>query len=213
MKMRVDGFETAREGRISFSDAHEMTSSLLDRFLPHYHIHELHSITIHAPASRSFRALHELTAREIWLTRPLFFLRSLPARLKGKRGFARFDDAPLLTQIARENFVLLGEEADRELVLGTIGKFWQSAGGMQRFRNAEEFVAFNTPGFAKATMNFHVSEAGGVTRLTTETRIVCTDAEARKKFARYWRLIYPGSALIRVIWLRAIRKRAEQTQE
>jgi len=178
--------------------------------MPSFDFHELHAITIHAPASRVFRALHELTPREIWLTRPLFFLRSLPARLRGVRGFARFDDAPLLAQIARENFVLLGEEADHELVLGTIGKFWQSAGGMQRFRNAEEFVAFSAPGFAKAAMNFHVSEAGGVTRLITETRVVCTDAEAREKFSWYWRLIYPGSALIRVIWLRAIKQRAER---
>jgi hypothetical protein len=46
--------------------------------------------------------------------------------------------------------------------------------------------------------------------LTTETRIYATDTSARKKFAAYWRVIYPGSALIRVMWLRAIRGRAEQ---
>jgi len=31
----------------------------------------------------------------------------------------------------------------------------------------------------------------------------------RMRFAAYWRVIYPGSALIRVMWLRAIKQRAE----
>ena len=59
-------------------------------------------------------------------------------------------------------------------------------------------------------MNFRMEdEGGGWTRLTTETRIYATDASARRRFAAYWRLIYPGSALIRRTWLRAIRERAE----
>ena len=42
-----------------------------------------------------------------------------------------------------------------------------------------------------------------------ETRVHATDAPTKRKFAAYWRTIYPGSALIRVMWLRAIRRRAE----
>jgi len=45
--------------------------------------------------------------------------------------------------------------------------------------------------------------------LTTETRIYATDASSRRAFARYWRVIYPGSSLIRRMWLRAIKKTAE----
>src|SRR5262245_32557245 len=59
-------------------------------------------------------------------------------------------------------------------------------------------------------MNFYVEDAGGgVSRLVTETRVHATDAAARRRFAAYWRMIYPGSALLRVTWLRAIRARAE----
>ena len=36
-----------------------------------------------------------------------------------------------------------------------------------------------------------------------------TDAAATRSFRRYWRLVYPGSAAIRLAWLRAIRQRAE----
>ncbi|HXT21641.1 MAG TPA: hypothetical protein VN923_12895, partial [Thermoanaerobaculia bacterium] len=52
-------------------------------------------------------------------------------------------------------------------------------------------------------------EGGGWTRVTTETRVFATDDHARRRFAAYWRTIYPGSALIRRMWLRAIRARAE----
>jgi hypothetical protein len=52
-------------------------------------------------------------------------------------------------------------------------------------------------------------EGGGWTRLTTETRVYATDASSRRRFAGYWRVIYPGSALIRRMWLRAVRERAE----
>jgi hypothetical protein len=35
------------------------------------------------------------------------------------------------------------------------------------------------------------------------------DTAARQRFAAYWRVIYPGSALIRRMWLRAIARRTE----
>jgi len=66
-------------------------------------------------------------------------------------------------------------------------------------------------GFALAAINFRVEDAGtGETILTTETRVFATDASTRKKFGAYWRVIYPGSWLLRVTWLRAIRARAER---
>jgi hypothetical protein len=45
--------------------------------------------------------------------------------------------------------------------------------------------------------------------VTTETRVFTTDPWSRRKFGEYWRMIYPGSALIRRMWLQAIKKRAE----
>src|SRR5262249_11390454 len=76
-----------------------------------------------------------------------------------------------------------------------------------------DFQALHAPGFALAAINFRLADAGnGQTRLTTETRVYATDATVRRRFGIYWRMIYPGSALIRVMWLRAIRKRAEKTR-
>jgi hypothetical protein len=71
-------------------------------------------------------------------------------------------------------------------------------------------MALAAPGFVKATMNFRVEPAeAGLCDLTTETRVFATDPRTARVFAAYWRVIYPGSALIRRMWLRAIKIRAE----
>jgi hypothetical protein len=62
-------------------------------------------------------------------------------------------------------------------------------------------------------MNFRLrDEGGGWVRLTTETRVFALDASARKRFAAYWRVIFPGSAFIRRMWLDAVKRRAEDAR-
>jgi hypothetical protein len=65
------------------------------------------------------------------------------------------------------------------------------------------------PGFAVATMNFLVTTDGtGASIVSTETRVFANSPDVRRRFAAYWRSIYPGSAVIRRMWLRAIHTRA-----
>jgi hypothetical protein len=94
---------------------------------------------------------------------------------------------------------------------GVVGRFWQTSGGLRRVDPAV-FRDFAEPGYAKAAFNFRLEPRGGRTLLWTETRVLATDERARRRFRRYWRLIHPGSAAIRVAWLRAIRKRGERTE-
>ena len=54
------------------------------------------------------------------------------------------------------------------------------------------------------TLNSLLIPDGSGTIISTETRVFSNGAETRRRFARYWRMIYPGSALIRRMWLRAI---------
>ena len=73
-----------------------------------------------------------------------------------------------------------------------------------------DFAAIGRPGFCKVAMNFRLrEEPGGWVRLSTETRVFALGSSALREFAVYWRSIYPGSALIRRMWLEAIRRRAE----
>jgi hypothetical protein len=48
------------------------------------------------------------------------------------------------------------------------------------------------PGFALATMNFLVTPEGTGSRVSTATRVFANSPHARRRFAAYWRVIYPG---------------------
>ena len=95
---------------------------------------------------------------------------------------------------------------------------WQiedyAARGATDTLSAELFGRELPPGWTLATMNFHIrpdaEQAGraGRTFVSTETRVYAHSDARRRQFAVYWRVIYPGSALIRRGWLRAIERRA-----
>jgi hypothetical protein len=188
----------------------ETTLVPLDEFLRDYDVNEVHSTRVAAPPERVLAAVHDVTSREVPLLVVLMALRTLPAVVLRRRPFRLRRDLrrPILAQATRGGFVVLAERPD-ELVLGVVGRFWTSTGGVERI-DAADFAAFEAPGFAKAVMNFHVRPVDGGTVLTTETRIKGTDDEARRRFRRYWRVVMPGSAVIRRAWLRAIRRRAER---
>jgi hypothetical protein len=69
------------------------------------------------------------------------------------------------------------EDTRNELVLGAVGRFWRASGDMARI-DPERFREFAEPGWAKGALNFRVEEVEGRTVLTTETRVLCTDAGA-----------------------------------
>jgi hypothetical protein len=176
----------------------------LDRLLPDYDVHEVHSIRVRAHPLGVYRALCEVTANEVWLFRALMTVRGLGAR--GSDG-----SRPLLETAQEGGFAILAEEPGRELVLGVMGRFWQlRQRSIRRIGSPAEFVSFAEPGYARAAMNFLIEPLdGGACRLATETRVRATDARARRAFRAYWTLVHPGSAFIRRMWLRAIRRRAE----
>lgn len=106
-------------------------------------------------------------------------------------------------------FTLLDEVEPRWRVLGVIGQFWRPSGRLVRL-GPDDFMAFDVPGHAKATWGFELDEFElGRTRLTTETRVSCSDEASRVKFERYWRVVGPFSGLIRSETLRGIKRQAE----
>jgi hypothetical protein len=179
---------------------------VLDDYLPRYDFNEVHSLAIGASPAAVMDAIRSLTATEVPVLVALMAVRSLPALLRRRRLPVR---GPLLDGFCKSGFVTLREAPD-ELVLGGVGRFWEPTGGLRRVE-AADFGEFAEPGFAKAAFNFQIEADGKRTLVTTETRIATTDERARRRFARYWRLVHPGSALIRIAWLRAIRKRAERS--
>lgn len=169
-------------------------------------MNEIHQTWVAAAPAAVFAAVRVVTAAEVRLLRPLMALRMLLARLL-RRATALGSTGPLLDEFVRQGFVVLGERPDAELVLGGIGRFWRlvDEDTIRAVETADEFRAFADPGYAKAAVTFLVTAEAGGSRVVTETRIVGTSPEAT---ARYWRVVGPGSALIRWSWLAAIRRRA-----
>jgi hypothetical protein len=182
----------------------------LDEFVPVYQFNEFHSARVKASREHVYRALKAVTAEEIAFYHTLVWIRRF-----GRSGRESVlnppPGQPLLDVATRTDFIVLAEEPDREIVIGTLvgaPKGWQVSGK----GTPEKFKALREPGFVLAAMNFRLEDAEGepgVTIVTTETRVFATDSSALRRFAPYWRVIYPGSALIRHMWLRAIVSRAE----
>ncbi len=182
----------------------------LDEFIPVYQFQEFHKTRIHARREDVFKAIQEVRANEIFLFRTLTWIRRF-----GRPGPESIlnapDNMPLLEVALRTGFLKLAEEPGQEIVLGTLVAAPRGWRPKKEDPTPEDFQALRAPSFALAAMNFRMEDSGtGDVLLTTETRVYATDARTQKKFAAYWRVIYPGSALIRLMWLRAIRQRAEK---
>lgn len=181
----------------------------LDGFAPTWQFSEVHQIRVQATPDRVFDAIKAVTANEILFFRTLTSVRRLGRPLPESILNAPAE-MPLIEVATRSGFLRLADEAPRELVLGTIVAAPAQYRGYRGPVTPEIYRNIRRPGFALATMNFLVRpDPRGGSRVSTETRVFATSSAARRRFAAYWRVIYPGSALIRRMWLRAIKKKAE----
>ena len=185
-------------------------ASRLDAIVPVYQFSESHETTVDASAEATYRAICAVTPREIAFLGTLTWIRRM-GRSGPESVLNPPADAPFCDVALKSGFYKLADDPGRELVLGTFVAAPRAARtNVPVGITAATFASIHSPGFAIAVMNFHLDPIGPTrTRLTTETRVYATDARTRRLFAAYWRVIYPGSAIIRSSWLRAIRRRAE----
>lgn len=180
---------------------------LIDAFMPDYDVSEYHETKVQAPMTKVYDALRTADLGESSIIRLLLRLRQLPAVFGtgGHKPNLKIN----LDAIIKGGFVLLGEHPPNEIALGVIGRFWTLSADRCRVK-ADEFIAFDRHGYAKAVWNFSlVAESAEVTRLATETRVRCLDDASRRRFRVYWALIAPFSGLIRREALRMIRRSSE----
>jgi hypothetical protein len=174
-------------------------SWLIDTLLPRWDVHDVHGIEVAAPPDRTWAALEEVTVRELPLTRMLM----------GVRGLRRRTSAPDRTFMEAVSFLVPLAEAPRERVAGMVGRPWRLRPAHVPISGAADFIGFDRPGWVRVATDFRVVASATGSRLETETRVHGTDAAARRRFLRYWRVVGIGSALIRRDVLRAARRRAE----
>lgn len=174
----------------------------VDYILPNYHFNEVHTTEIEASPARVFQAIKEVTPREITLLRELMIVQSL-----GQTNAPL--DKPFLEIFQEGGYAPLVQDLNREFVGG--GLLNMVGGEKQTISDAESYRAFNEPGYAKVVIQFLIENSGNNhVKLTTQTRVLGTDVVATRNFGIYWRIIYPGSSLIRSTLLRAIKNRAEK---
>jgi hypothetical protein len=187
----------------AFTSRVTAVASHLDAVTPEWQFHETHRRHVAAPPERVFRAIRQVRADEIAFFETLTWIRRFGRPLPP--GILNAGREPIIDVALKGGFITLAEDPPRELVVGTA--VIRPPG--PRVALTPALFASPPPGFALAAMNFQVtSDGANGTWLSTETRVVATSPKARRIFAAYWRVIYPGSAIIRRMWLRAIERRA-----
>jgi hypothetical protein len=154
----------------------------LDAFLPAYDFSTRHAVAVAVDPARADRALREVTFKEVPLVRALLVARGL--------GLRSAEDTVLGAMVPRAT--VLEDVPGEGVVLTLSGQFWRLRG-----RGPE------AP--ATAVIDFRALPGS----LATETRVHVPDPVSRRKFGRYWRIVRPFSGLIRMVVLRAAKRRAE----
>ncbi|MFO7694258.1 MAG: hypothetical protein R6V57_14310 [Vicinamibacterales bacterium] len=192
------------------SDYVTAPSSKLDEFAPIYQFSERVSIPVRATADRIYDALLRVTAAEVPFYRTLVWIRR--GGTSGPESVLNPPDhEPLIRVATRTTFLQLADVPGREFVMGAVVMAPEGV-RLAAGQTPESFKGLTRAGFAKAVMSFSIEPQGpGLCLLRTDTRVHATDPVSRDAFAGYWRVIAPGSLLIRHMWLRAIKVRAEAT--
>ena len=178
----------------------------LDDFLPRFQCREYHEVMVSGPPDALAKTAPTICLADISAVNLLFHVRALAM------GQAyQPDPAPFLEIKPGSGFLVLDDTNPYELVYGMVGRPWTDE-PPPAVHTASQFKAFDEPGHIKVAFDIRIADQGnGRACLSTETRVLGSDAQAQKLFSRYWRIIYPGSAIIRRVWLNAIVDKAKKT--
>ena len=189
------------------SGAPEDTDAFLDRFMPEYDVVERHRVDVAARADVTFAALMDIDLEDSHVIRAIFRGREV---LLGADADRKPRARGLVAVTKELGWGVLVDVPGHEIVMGAVTQPWK-ANVIFRSLPPADFAAFNEPNYVKIVWTLRVdsvSDDRSVAR--TETRVVATDAEARKKFRWYWARFSAGIVLIREISLRLVKKQAER---
>ena len=182
----------------------EHRRSLLDDAIPEYQFFERHSARVHARPEQVMQAARESTFDD---------MRSLATLLKIRRAALRihqtgdsFRGKRILDAFSESGYRSAGNE--HEIVM--FGGANLRAQRPLEVRSLQEFADYREQGAIKMAFNISAEDGGdGWCTVRTETRVLALDDNTRRGMGRYWRLIVPGSGLLRRQWLDAIKTSAE----
>jgi hypothetical protein len=159
--------------------------------LPAFHHVERHSIRVAASPDEALAAARATRVDDMPLVGVLLRI----------RGLRRPPQATMWEALAAEGFRPFDDDT-----LVAVGRPWRPRGDV---RDVADFVRFDEPGWAKLAVDLRAGPHEDGATLETETRVYLTDGPARRRFAAYWLVVRPFSGLVRRLWLRAAKRRAE----
>ena len=183
-------------------------TSPLDEFAPNPDARERFQVHVKAPPDVVMRVARGFDMQTHPLVRAIFSLRG---RLMGRTPAPRAARG-FIEEMRALGWGMLYEEPDRLIVAGAVCQPWLAD---VRFRAipASAFRSYDEPGVVKIAWTLETTPADGGTTLATETRVAATDADARRKFLRYWRWARFGIIPIRWLLLPGIARRAEEERQ
>lgn len=176
-------------------------SSLISQLMPRYALRQVDRVGLAAEPATAYATARNLDMSRVPFIRRLFRLRLVPEQLAAWLGGRDFEPAlsSRIEDIARagSGFLVLGEQPGVEVVVGSVGKFWQPAITFAEV-TPEQFRSFEESGFGKLAWCIRVDRReGGGAWLTIELRVGATDAVSLARFKRYWTVIGQFSHAIR----------------
>lgn len=177
----------------------------LDEIMPEYQFFEEHSTRIHAGPEQVMQAVRESTFGDWQAFVTLMRIRGWASR-RPFHETGDLHDKRVLDAFSESGYLSGGSEHE----IAMFGVWNARASRHPDVRTLQDFADYREPGAVKMAYNFNVEDAGGGwSTISTETRVLALDDTTRRGMGRYWRLIVPGSGLIRREWLDAIKRRAE----
>ena len=179
----------------------------LDRFLPHPDVVERFETTVQAPADLVMKVAANFDMQSLKLVKAIFWMRE--RFMRASRKVPRQPQG-ILEETRSLGWGLLAEEPGRLVICGARCQPWLAEVKFSALAPGD-FASYAEPDQVKIawTLEAEATEPA-TTRFVQETRAVATDAEARRKFLRYWRWARFGIISIRLLLMPAIRREAER---
>lgn len=165
--------------------------------MPYYTFNETHEKIVNCPIESVYQIAKDFDLSKSRIITFLFKIRGLPTKRMNLQSF-----------INDIGFTKLEENDPYESLVG----FWTRI-KIEKVPSYEEFSNNSISPWLKAVWNFQFEELEkGITKVSTETRVLCIAPITKITFRLYWTIIKPFSGLIRKKMLNIIKNDAESLQ-